>query len=387
MRFIYPFPMHISKGYSYMLSIIQFLNELSKIAPVDLLCLDDRPQIESFLQSNFNLEISKNLKVINIKNKKFGIKSNKVFFHNEVRKYLMKQSGDIFYYTRDIRQMRLGLVKLKPRFPKIKFIFEAHQILSQNYCRNGEYSKAKEAKKIESLVFSKSDYLVLITKTLQNEIQKIYQLEEVKQILLPVGFDERLLKTPTNNKKQIDVLYSGNFSSWKGLDILLNSISIIKKKYSRKIKVVLVGGNNIEVQNMQKIVHEMDLTDYVSIKNRVEHKVIRDLISESKVGVLTNKYNDDGFLFTSPLKLYEYIGSGMKVVCARLPSIESVFNDQHLYFSIPENPESIAKKILEALDDKSFDALKLKNYAKDFTWKSRANNFISRLNENINNKI
>jgi glycosyltransferase involved in cell wall biosynthesis len=108
----------------------------------------------------------------------------------------------------------------------------------------------------------------------------------------------------------------------------------------------------------------------------VEHKNIYNYISLSKVGVLSNKYDADGLLFTSPLKLYEYLGSGLKVVVSRLPSIESNIDQSLVYYATPESPHSFAKEILNALDDETFDFNKVKDFSKNYTWESRAKNFI-----------
>ena len=43
--------MHISNGYTYMLSIIQFLNTLAEIVPVELLCLDSSEDIKKYFEA------------------------------------------------------------------------------------------------------------------------------------------------------------------------------------------------------------------------------------------------------------------------------------------------------------------------------------------------
>ena len=150
MKIIYPYPMHISNGYTYMLSIIQFLNTLAEIVTVELLCLDSREDIKDYLKNNLNVDLHSNLKVITISNKKFGIKSNKLFFIGNVLKYLKQYKSDkLVVYTRDFKQIRLAIKNLKGKTSNIKFVFEVHQILSQNYCREGEYKKAKEMKELE----------------------------------------------------------------------------------------------------------------------------------------------------------------------------------------------------------------------------------------------
>ena len=81
-------------------------------------------------------------------------------------------------------------------------------------------------------------------------------------------------------------------------------------------------------------------------------------------------------MFTSPLKLYEYLGSGMKVVVSRLPSIESSIDSSIVYFAKPEDSESLANSILYAINDKNFQKEKVKNFAKNYTWENRSKIFL-----------
>jgi hypothetical protein len=78
-RIVYPYPMHISNGYTYMLSITQFVNALSKICQVDLLCLASERQLRNFYSDVLGEELSDKLTVIQTPNSKFGIKSNRFF--------------------------------------------------------------------------------------------------------------------------------------------------------------------------------------------------------------------------------------------------------------------------------------------------------------------
>jgi len=377
MKIIYPYPMHISNGYTYLLSIIQFLNTLADNIKVELLCLDSRADIENYLNNNLDIELKSNLKVVQISNKKFGIKSNKLFFIANVLKYLKDfKSEKMIVYTRDFKQMRLAIKHLKKGNPNIKFVFEAHQILSQNYCREGKYKQAKETKQLEGFVFSNVDDLICITSTLSSEIKKVFPSCVENRHILPVGFNKDFLNVKHESDKKYDIIYSGNFSQWKGLDVLVEAIAIIKHQHNKDISAVLIGANDQTKQQYENQAKELGVFDNINIVKRVDHKEIYHYIAQSKIGVLSNKYDADGLLFTSPLKLYEYLGSGLKVVVSRLPSIESNIDESLVYYAAPENPCSFAEEIINALDDDIFDANKVKEFSENYTWESRAKNFL-----------
>ena len=377
MKIIYPYPMHISNGYTYMLSIIQFLNTLAEIVTVELLCLDSREDIKDYLNNNLNVDLHPNLKIIKISNKKFGVKSNKLFFISNVLKYLEQYKYEkLVVYTRDFKQMRLAIKNLKSGTSNIKFVFEVHQILSQNYCREGAYKKAKEMKELEDFVFSNVDELICITSTLSSEIKKVFPACTNNHHILPVGFNKKFLDIKNESVKKYDIIYSGNFSKWKGLDVLIEAISIIKHQYKINVAAVLIGASDSTRQQYENQAKELGVSNNIEIINRVEHKKIYNYIAQSKVGVLSNNYDADGLLFTSPLKLYEYLGSGLKVVVSRLPSIESSIDESLVYYAVPENPQSFAKGIIKALKDEDFNIQVRKDFAKNYTWESRANQFL-----------
>ena len=377
MRIIYPYPMHISKGYTYMLSIIQFLNTLAEHTPVELLCLDSREAIERYLNNSLAIELHPNLKVVQISNKRFGVKSNKLFFIANVLKYLRRlQSEELVIYTRDFKQMRLVVKNLKHKPLSIRFVFEVHQILSQNYCREGRYKRAKQMQALENFVFSNVDELICITSILSDEIKKNFPSCVRSHHVLPVGFNKSFLQIKHKSEKPYDIIYSGNFSHWKGLDTLIEAIAIIKHQYRIEIRAVLIGANDRSRKQYENQVKELNVLDNITIIDHVDHKEIYRYIAQSKIGVLSNTYDADGLLFTSPLKLYEYLGAGLKVVVSRLPSIESAIDPSLVYYATAENPASFAQEIVKALSDDGFDVSAVQNFAKDYTWESRAERFM-----------
>ena len=74
--------------------------------------------------------------------------------------------------------------------------------------------------------------------------------------------------------------------------------------------------------------------------------------------------------------MYEYLGAGLKVVASKLPSILSNVDESLIYYAAPENAESFAETILLAIDDVNFDRKYVQDFAKKYTWESRANIFL-----------
>jgi glycosyltransferase involved in cell wall biosynthesis len=267
--------------------------------------------------------------------------------------------------------MRLCIQKLKNSTRNIEFIFEAHQLLSMNYLKNGNKKKAHILRKQENFVFSNIDSLICITSTLSQEIKNSFVSCAKNHLILAVGFNKNFLSLSHKNGKY-DVLYSGNFSKWKGIDNLLMAISHLKLGKYKNISVVLIGVDQNSKKSYEDKSKLLGIEKNVTLINRIKHKEIYHYISESKIGVVPTSTEGDGLLYTSPLKLYEYLGSGMKVVSTRLPSIESNIPEDLIYYSKPDDSESLADSIIEALEDRNFDSRKVKEFAENFTWDKRA---------------
>ena len=86
-------------------------------------------------------------------------------------------------------------------------------------------------------------------------------------------------------------------------------------------------------------------------------------------------------LFTSPLKLYEYLASGISVVAPSIPSLMTALPDNLVHWAIPGQPDSYSQAILSALEDTSTTKSdKRIQYAMNFTWDKRALKLIDFLN-------
>jgi len=387
MKIIYPYPMRMSNGYTYMLSILQFLNALADFYVVEILCLDSEEEIEKYFINVLGLKKNNNLKIITISNRCCHIKSNKFFFFWRVKKLINKyfMNQEIIIYSRDFKQMKLLLQKFKNK-KNIQFIFEVHQLLSENLLKKGETKNATRMRTLENFVFQNVDHLLSITSTLRDEILEKFSKLPNTSLVLPVGFNKVFL-SQNNFKKDIDVIYSGNFSEWKGIDILLKSIHLIKFKYNIKLNVVLIGARKEEMEFYNSLSSDLDISEEVKIMGRLRHKKILSFLQRSRIGALTNKYLGDGEKYTSPLKLYEYLGAGLKVVAPELPSIKSNIPNEILYFFEPENVEELALEIIKALNDRGFSRARVQKFASHFTWESRAEKMKRYIDENISNQV
>lgn len=381
MRIVYPFPMHIGQGFNYMLSIAQTVNAFAKYCPVDLLCLDSPEELRLFFQETLGDYVHPGLNIIQVRNRRLGVKSNKLFFHYSACKHvrkLLSQERKIVVYSRDYKQLFL-LLKRFTKEKNLRFVFESHQILSQNYCRKSQFRNAKRYRKLERSVLERVDCLVPITKTLNNEIDEVFHGVTPERIILPVGVSGKFFNADFLPDKKYDLIYAGGFSAWKGIETLLDGLVYVVRDYP-DLKALLVGAVGERRKYYHKMVVDYNLANNVEFRGHTPHREMPALLLEARVGIVSGSYREDGLLYTSPLKLYEYLASGLIIVAARIPSLMSAVPEYLVHWAIPDDAESFAGAIISALnEDSNQNRTERIEYAKEHTWERRAQKLIQLL--------
>ena len=149
------------------------------------------------------------------------------------------------------------------------------------------------------------------------------------------------------------VIYTGHLYEWKGAALLLKaarnfqfSISNFQKN-EEDILFVFVGGTNKDVQSFRK--QTKGLNNILCLGHK-PHKDIPIYLKAADVLVLPNgKEEKISELYTSPLKLFEYMAAKRPIIASDLPSIREVLDDQMAVFFKPDNPDQLAESIKKVI--------------------------------------
>ena len=166
------------------------------------------------------------------------------------------------------------------------------------------------------------------------------------------------------------VLYTGLFDDWKGYKTLLKS----SLQFPNNTHLVMAGGTSAQVEKLSREYEKVIFLGYISQGDIPCLQKCADVCVVPNSGkTKMSKY------YTSPLKVFSYMASGKAIVATRIPSLQEVLNDDNAYFAEPDNIDSLAKAIKEALNDRSADekGRRARREVEDYTWKKRAQNIIS----------
>jgi glycosyltransferase involved in cell wall biosynthesis len=263
-------------------------------------------------------------------------------------------------------------------FLKKKLVFEAHRFSPK---RSFFYKRFK----------NKNFKVVVVTKRLREDFIKIgFKSENI--LIAPDGvdlaeFDIEISKEEARNRVVLPldakiVMYTGHLFEWKGADILLQVAKLISNDQfliskNNEILFVFVGGTEHDIKSFIK---KAEGLDNVLILGHKPHSQIPTYLKAADVLVLPNN-DDEGIfsLYTSPLKLFEYMAAKRSIVASDLPSIREVLNDANAFLVKSGDPSALAEGICRAFLDNQKIEMAFRDVQR-YAWNKRAGDILFFLN-------
>jgi glycosyltransferase involved in cell wall biosynthesis len=235
------------------------------------------------------------------------------------------------------------------------------------------------------LKFLKSDFIIrtiFISKKLKNYFNGMY----LTALVLPDAVDVDVFKKNKIKKSIKQITYVGSFYRGKGAE-LVYYIS----KHLPSIQFNLYGKRNDDKFKYKS-------KNNVKIHNFVKYKKVPKILAKSDIVLLPLdlKYvsiNSSGrniniAKFTSPLKMFEYLSSGIPLISSNLKVLQEVLiNKNNSYIAKDNTVDSWVEAITTLKNNFELRKTISKNAiktAKKFTWEKRVKKIIS--NYNILNK-
>ena len=157
------------------------------------------------------------------------------------------------------------------------------------------------------------------------------------------------------------IVYTGHLYEWKGASLLAEAASLVPPE----MQIYLVGGTAKDSAHFKAIYQAANLR----IIGWQPHELIPYWDKAADVLVLpTSGKEKIGALYTSPLKLFEYLVTDAAIVAARLPSVQASVNTNEVIFFEPDNVVDLARAIREAV----LNPPTRTNLTQAHTWEERA---------------
>lgn len=141
------------------------------------------------------------------------------------------------------------------------------------------------------------------------------------------------------------IVYTGHLYSWKGVDTLALAAKELPKDYL----VVFVGGVPEDIKKLSDA-HKGEPN--ILIAGWRTHSEIPLWQKAADVLILPNTAKENiSKYYTSPMKLFEYMASKRPIVATDIPSIREVLDDSNAMIVAPDDPNAMAKGIINILTD------------------------------------
>jgi len=247
--------------------------------------------------------------------------------------YLFGKKED-YIYSRDLFPLFfLSIIKKK-------LIHEAH-FLPKHY-------------RFYQWLFKRIKVIIVITHSLKEILIK-KNINKNKILVAPDGVDIDNFQIPIDQiecrqklnlplDKKI-ILYTGHFYQWKGAQILADAAQYLDKQCI----VIFVGGTDKNIAEFkEKNRHQKNIL----IIGHRPHQEIPYWLKAADVLVLPNSRKSDiSRLYTSPLKMFEYMAAKRPIIASNLTSVGEILNFQNAILVKPDNAQSLSDGIKNVIDN------------------------------------
>ncbi len=271
------------------------------------------------------------------------------------------------------RDLKMAKTLIDDRFPGL-VIYEAHNIYGLGdddanaaYFPEQKLAMHRARRGLENEVFSMVDGVITLSEGLRDILRGTRPLP---QRILASGTASSPLADPPGSVERRHIAYVGSLDPHKGVGGLVRILDQVPEKAR-----LLIFGRDRLVEPIREIARNVGVSDRVDFAGFVYPSQLHKHLARCRAGavplvdVFFNRY------VSSPMKVFDYLASGVAPIVPDLPVFREIFQDASpAAFFTPDDAESMAQAITELFSDdslykrKHLAALKL---ASERTWEAR----------------
>ncbi|WP_223594057.1 glycosyltransferase [Neobacillus bataviensis] len=155
-------------------------------------------------------------------------------------------------------------------------------------------------------------------------------------------------RTLDDKEKTIRIVSVGRLVEKKGHHLLLEALSIVKKKMSH-FHLTIVGEGR-EYQNLVDQINRLKLHDHIHLAGKLHHSEVKSVLDKAHIFCLASVSGKDGDMEGLPVSILESQASGLPIVSTRHSGIpEGVVEGKSAILAEENNPTDLANKLLEMM--------------------------------------
>lgn len=139
------------------------------------------------------------------------------------------------------------------------------------------------------------------------------------------------------------VMYVGNLESYQGVDLLLESFSILINKKMIRASLVIIGGKRESILKYSDIASSLNISDSVYLIGPRPFEALSRYLLQADILVSPRLKG-----VNTPMKLFSYLNSGKPTLVTDLVTHTQVV-DQSTAFLVNPNPEDVSEGLATLL--------------------------------------
>lgn len=172
---------------------------------------------------------------------------------------------------------------------------------------------------------------------------------------------------------RFSVVYAGNLFRRKGVFVLADAAALLPDHYS----IEFIGGSPEAERPFRAYLAETNATSRITLRGYMAPRDLPAALLAADVLVLPNSaMSKVSEIYTSPLKLFEYMAAGRPIVASDVGASRNVLvHDRNAVLVRPDDPAALAAGIRQVCEDPSLGArlgAQARRDVESCTWENRA---------------
>ena len=237
---------------------------------------------------------------------------------------------------------------------KLKFFSPLIFTMHNTTPMHGEKPSFYFLQKVDQSFLKYFDYFIVHTNYSREVATKTANINQDKILVVPHGLlnyyynnsspENVLEKYGLSNNEKI-ILFFGNISFYKGLDILIHAYAQLPSKAMRETRLLVVGRPNLDVSLIYDLAESLGVRDRIIFDLRfISEKEVSNIFSICSLIAMPYRHIDQsGVLMT-------VLNYGKPIVASNLGGFREIIEDQvHGRLVEPENPKDLASALNDIL--------------------------------------
>ena len=245
-----------------------------------------------------------------------------------------------------------------------KVLFECHQ-----------------TSKVRTFIINRSKSFSNVKFIFLNEhLQAYYKMDGKNSQVLHNGVDVEMFNSSISklDHNREGLIFVGNlrrFNESRGVDFIVDAFK--NSKFLQDHKLSIIGGPDQEAQQLKEKIEELNLQESITVTGRLGRSEIAEVYANANIGILINSSsNQHSYKYTSPLKYFEYLYMGLKVIGVDFPSHRSLPKNDEINFFQENNISSFETAVKQSLEKNQ----PVNTDKEDFSLDTRARKILNFLN-------